>query len=258
MSLLLDALNKADQERKRNEATPGINSNHEQVTDASSHKKAIFITAVLVAGFMMLLAGIYWLGQRSATTVSAPAVEVSSAATASQNNSIKSSIETAKLTIAPNKTTIDRIASGSNTNTADEIDTSEENVASLYQQNIQSQTTNATLTINAPDIAPPAHPTPNQINEETPVSPRSITQFANLPDLHDLPSQILERIPSLNYSEHNYNINGGSVKINGTIHHAQDQLGAGVVIDKILEDGMILHVDNYSFKMRALNSWVNM
>jgi hypothetical protein len=79
-----------------------------------------------------------------------------------------------------------------------------------------------------------------------------------LPDLHDLPHQVLEKIPSLNYSEHNYNSSGGSVKINGNIYHANDQLASGLVIDKILEDGMILHVDNYSFKMHALNSWVNM
>ena len=91
-----------------------------------------------------------------------------------------------------------------------------------------------------------------------PAAPTSITQFANLPDLHDLPSQILVKIPSLNYSEHNFNNVGGSVKINGEIKHVNDQLAQGLVIDKILEDGMILHLDNYSFKMRALNSWVNM
>jgi hypothetical protein len=41
MSLLLDALNKADQERKRNEATPGINSNHENFSDLGSRNKSI-------------------------------------------------------------------------------------------------------------------------------------------------------------------------------------------------------------------------
>jgi len=258
MSLLLDALNKADQERKRNEATPGINSNHEQPIDANSHKKVIVITALLVTVFIILLVGIYWLGQRSATMVTTPAIATSTATTATQNSSINSSIQTEKLAAPSKKVTIDRATSNNNTKTVDEIDTSEENVASLYQQNIQTQTANATLTINAPDIDTQANSTPPQTNEQMPTTPSSITQFANLPDLHDLPNQVLEKIPSLNYSEHNYNINGGSVKINGTIHHANDQLGAGVVIDKILEDGMILHVDNYSFKMRALNSWVNM
>ncbi len=100
--------------------------------------------------------------------------------------------------------------------------------------------------------------TTTSTTEPTTGSPTSINQFANLPDLHDLPNQVLEKIPSLNYSEHNYNINGGSVKINGNIHHANDQLASGLVIDKILEDGMVLHMENYSFKMRALNSWVNM
>jgi hypothetical protein len=68
----------------------------------------------------------------------------------------------------------------------------------------------------------------------------------------------LQRIPSLGYSEHNYTPDGGSVKINGEVKQVNDQLPNGIVIDQILEDGMILHIDNYSFKMRAMNSWVNM
>ena len=49
-----------------------------------------------------------------------------------------------------------------------------------------------------------------------------------------------------------------SVKINGAILHADEQIANGIVIDEILEDGMTLHIDNHSFKMRAMNSWVNM
>ena len=86
----------------------------------------------------------------------------------------------------------------------------------------------------------------------------SLSQFANLPDIQDLPNSVLQRIPSLKYSEHNYNSNGGSVVINGIVRHANDQLIDGLVIDRILEDGMILHFENYSFKMRAMNTWVNM
>lgn len=256
MSLLLDALNKADRERKRNEAMPGINSNHEQVKDDPAHKKIILISLVLVAGFALLLASIYWLGQRSVTSATTREADNTSASTTrsspvTQSTEPKNANSSVSQKVAGEQS---KIAS-ENISTATEIDTSDENVASLYQQNIPAQT-NATLTINS-NIDAPINQAP-AASEQATLAPTSITQFANLPDLHDLPSQVLEKIPSLNYSEHNYNSNGGSVKINGSVHHANDQLGAGLVIDKILEDGMILHIDNYAFKMRALNSWVNM
>lgn len=265
MSLLLDALNKADQERKRNQATPGINSNHEQAIGHDLRNKSIIIIVIGVLGFAILLAAIYWLGQRSAistTTSTVTPVNTTASVTPAISQTQNSLAKKQSASTATQKP----IASSQ-----DDIDTSEENVASLYQQNAPAQNTNATLTISTPTTdttmnaltnqpahlpsveSPAAHATQQPL-----VAPTSITQFANLPDLHDLPSQILEKIPTLNYSEHNFNNVGGNVKINGTLYHVNDQLASGLVIDKILEDGMILHIDNYSFKMRALNSWVNM
>jgi len=248
MSLLLDALNKADQERKRNEATPGIDSNHENIIDHSARNKSLVIAALAI-GFVILLAAIYWLGQRSATTTPIATATNPSAKTAKSQQHASMAA----------KSSVANVSQESISSTANS-DTSEDSVASLYQQNAQAQNSNATLTISPPQTDSPATPTtePVTTTEQTTAAPTSITQFANLPDLHDLPSQVLEKIPSLNYSEHNYNSNGGSVKINGNIQHPNDQLAGGVVIDKILEDGMILHVGNYAFKMHALNSWINM
>jgi general secretion pathway protein B len=247
MSLLLDALNKADQERKRNEATPGINSNHENIHDHGARNKSIALIAAVIFGFAILLGAICWLGQRSAAPAATANPPTTSSAQAQQQKSVATS------TSAPAQEPITPVQ---------EVDASEDNVASLYQQNTQAQNPNATLTLSTPpaDVSVPV-PVPaitSADNEQPAAAPISINQFANLPDLHDLPAQVLEKIPSLNYSEHNYNNNGGSVKINGNIHHANEQLAGDVVIDKILEDGMILHVGNYAFKMRALNSWINM
>jgi general secretion pathway protein B len=239
MSLLLDALNKADQERKRNEATPGINSNHGHTGDHSNRTLSIAVIAAALIGFIILLAAIYWLGQRSSTAAPvAPATHTSAAPLASQAHNTSQSFHNKPSTAA----------APAPENSSQEAIKPEDDVASLYAQN----------TAPVPTATVPTT-TSNTGNTEAPLSvPTSITQFANLPDLHDLPSQILVKIPSLNYSEHNYNNIGGNVKINGEIKHINDQIAPGLVIDKILEDGMILHLDNYSFKMRALNSWVNM
>ena len=244
MSLLLDALNKADQERKRNEATPGINSNHGHAGDHNTRTLSITVIAAALIGFVILLAAIYWLGQRSSAT--APIATAANSATAPLASQVQNTSQTLH-----SKPPI--LAPPAPESSAQEAITSEDDVASLYAQNTQPPEQVAP----AP-VTEAAATNDNGITGVQPLTPTSITQFANLPDLHDLPSQILVKIPSLNYSEHNYNNIGGSVKINGEIKHANDQLASGLVIDKILEDGMILHVDNYSFKMRALNSWVNM
>ena len=245
MSLLLDALNKADQERKRNEATPGINSNHENVNDHGPRNKSILVLVSIVVGLALLFAAIYLLGQRSAT----PSAAVSTTSTAA-----KSSVASQQQKSLP-AAQVAPVTPQDATPPTEDIDTSEENVANLYQQNTPTQ-----IPVPSPvqTVPPTENSTIASTANEPAAAPKSITQFANLPDLHDLPSQVKEKIPSLNYNEHNYNNNGGSVKINGNIHHANDQLANGLVIDKILEDGMILHIDNYSFKMRALNSWINM
>ncbi|RYY75133.1 MAG: hypothetical protein EOO52_12595 [Gammaproteobacteria bacterium] len=258
MSLLLDALNKADQERKRNE-TPGISSNHEQRGDEDEPRRyPLGLIAAGVLGLVLLLALIYWLGQRSTTTAPVP------------NNTNPSTIATANTQkSAPPVET--KPVENTETQQADSANNPppapEENVADLYQQTTQVPPENASITISSPppeQVQPAPEPVPEPAPEPAPVtpenisSPKSITQFANLPELHDLPNNILEKVPTLNYSEHNYNVNGGSVKINGAILHVNEQIANGIVIDKILEDGMILHIDNYSFKMRAMNSWVNM
>lgn len=257
MSLLLDALNKADQERKRNEAAPGISSNHEQRDDHGPRNHSILLIIVIIVGLLILLAAIYWLGQRSTATqvVIAPAPISTASSTPKAVNNIGSK---KSVVSSDNKSGEPKTPQATPNTAANEIDTSDENVASLYQ-NTQVPESNAAVTISPPSQTPaqPAND-PAPVSAPDIASPISITQFANLPEIHDLPNNILERIPSLGYSEHNYNANGGSVKINGEIKHANDQLPSGIVIDKILEDGMILHIDNYSFKMRAMNSWVNM
>jgi general secretion pathway protein B len=255
MSLLLDALNKADQERKRNEATPGINSNHGHTGDHSTRTMSIAVIAAALIGFAILLAAIYWLGQRSTATATTTAGAISS--TPAKINTPQPAHKNPSVSAV-------QIPTGS----ALETNNAEEDVANLYAQNTQTPepvtsapvtetiaTNNNGNTEVLPSTALPSTVPPSTV---PPATPTSITQFANLPDLHDLPSQILVKIPSLNYSEHNYNNIGGNVKVNGEIKHINDQLAPGLVIDKILEDGMILHLDNYSFKMRALNSWVNM
>ena len=261
MSLLLDALNKADQERKRNGEKPNISSNHDGRTTHAPINMPNTILLVAV-GFLAVaaLVAVYWLGKHTQESTdnkrTAPIAQtekqISKTEAIAQGNSFIKKTETV--------TPVDDSQSDSGAN-------DDENIALLYQQQASdsvpipstkhieetSQRTQQTarIAINNADTHSAS------IAPHSPSS-MSITQFANLPDIQDLPNDILTIIPSLKYNEHNYNSNGGSVVINGLVKHANDQLAEGLFIDKILEDGMILHFQNYSFKMRAMNTWVNM
>jgi general secretion pathway protein B len=248
MSLLLDALNKADQERKRSDGPPSIDSRHDAYKAHDGSKTPTLIIVLSIgAVLIVLLAAVYWLGMHrqqpmpptpiAAPPQPAPLVPETQPGTANNNSQI---IDTKKNSDSKNI----------NNN---ESPSGEGDVANLYQQ--QTANNNAATNLH---VAPSVTTNAPDSQKSLSTSPTSINQFANLPELNDLPTDVLEKIPTLKYTEHNYNPNGGSVVINGTVKHVNDQLVNGVVIDKILIDGMILHTESYSFKMRALNTWFNM
>ncbi len=251
MSLLLDALNKADQERKRGDGPPSIDSHHDAAFRAQDHAKTPTLLIVLSVGvaLIILLLAVYWLGKNTqqpttSPTISTPQTIVQKAETNSTNGNQKDS--TTEKNNLTQKNDYTENTTAKNTNNI-EATSEEQGVATLYHQQMANNPAPSTTNSGA---------APSAAKDLT--SPTSINQFANLPELHDLPNNILEKIPTLKYTEHNYNQNGGSVVINGTVKHINDQLSNGVFIDKILIDGMILHFENYSFKMRALNTWINM
>jgi general secretion pathway protein B len=282
MSLLLDALNKADQERKRDQPSLGINSQHEHPSGHRARRLSLAIIAALAIALGALLAAIYWLGQRSAhaTPASSAAPITAAPATAPTRKTAAQTLPETPALSALDSTGAAADINGEAVDVYGEPVTinnefginSEQDVANLYEQNAQAEALALAATaeqlaaqnLHAENINTENISAENTTAEMLPTdsantaAPISIRQFANLPDLHDLPAELLAKIPSLNYSEHNYHPSGGYVKINGEIKHTNETLAHELVIDKILEDGMILHLNNYSFKMRALNSWVNM
>ncbi|MES2822989.1 MAG: general secretion pathway protein GspB [Pseudomonadota bacterium] len=242
MSLLLDALNKADQERKRSDGPPSIDSRHDAYKAHDGSKTPTLIIVLSIGTVLIvLLAAVYWLGMhRQQPTPTTPI------AAAPQSPVLPPQPDTAS-----NNTQIMGVEKDSDSKSISNIENPSGDVANLYHQ----QTANNPTATNS--NAAPSVPN-NSLEKPLSTSPTSINQFANLPELNDLPTDVLEKIPTLKYTEHNYNPNGGNVVINGVVKHVNDQLVNGVVIDKILVDGMILHTESYSFKMRALNTWFNM
>ena len=79
------------------------------------------------------------------------------------------------------------------------------------------------------------------------------------PMLEELSQAVRDDIPTLIYSQHDYRVNGGesSVLINRERRGVGDST-AGVRVREILPDSVVLGYRDTVFRLRALNSWVNL
>ncbi|NND67259.1 MAG: general secretion pathway protein GspB [Halioglobus sp.] len=80
------------------------------------------------------------------------------------------------------------------------------------------------------------------------------------PFLVDLSQQTKNAIPTILYQRHEYSSQAGrsSVTLNGKKVRVGGTPASGLEVDDILEDSVILSYRGTQFRLRALNSWVNL
>ena len=81
-------------------------------------------------------------------------------------------------------------------------------------------------------------------------------QDKRLGGIRSLPSRIQDELPSLRYTEHNPS--SGSVRINGKTLTVGSALSDDLILEEIRQDGVILRFKGYRFVLGAFSSWVNM
>tara|TARA_R110002110_G_scaffold77390_2_gene203508 strand:- start:49137 stop:50018 length:882 start_codon:yes stop_codon:yes gene_type:complete len=137
-------------------------------------------------------------------------------------------------------------------------------VAALYQQ--------TTAPEEAPEVAPEvAEASATVPASEEPVDIASLVTAAEqaledvrlaehpAPFLGDLSQQRKDAVPTLMYLQHDYRSDGGStVTINGQQARAGQTVGRGVTVEEVLPDSVVLSHAGQQFRLRALNSWVNL
>ena len=79
-----------------------------------------------------------------------------------------------------------------------------------------------------------------------------------VPLLENLSQQQKDRVPTIVYSDHVFAASDiASVELNGTRMLAGQQAG-GIEVVEILTDSVILRAGGSEFRLRALNTWVNL
>ena len=81
-----------------------------------------------------------------------------------------------------------------------------------------------------------------------------------VPFLGDLSQQTKDDIPTLYYQRHDYSsdTNLSSIVVNGTTVKAGESPLPGMKVEEILPDSVVLSYRGTQFRLRALNSWVNL
>ena len=80
--------------------------------------------------------------------------------------------------------------------------------------------------------------------------------MAAIRPLAQMPQQIQNSIPSLDFEQHIYASDGqGWVKVNGRDRYEGDYIGDNLVVEKILPQKVILSFQGETFSLPALTNW---
>lgn len=284
MSLILDALNRADNERKNQNAVPDLTTVHAAVLVKPEPEKRNALVWLLLALLIVALvfAAFLWFGRAGdahhtmpdtqVQVVTAPASAVallsiaaapSSIATGQASSAPADTRSIASVAaLAPEKTVSGVVPAIASSDVKDLYAPEEASVAPAVDANVNelyaAETVPESETVVDPFAAQAATAVPLAEVEREPA--RTFDSQVHIKDFNELPWNTKQQVPTISYQRHDYLAGGlSSVVINGQTVGVGNIVATGqfVVVD-ILADGVVLKQGNYTFKLRALNGWINM
>lgn len=253
MSLILDALRKADAERQSRERPAGLDT-QPAATETAGNQWRWGLVAVLLVVVSLALG--WWLR---------PVPEVAGTAPVAVD----------RIEPRPTRELAPPPGSEPAPETASEA-TSEPRLQKLYDRarpsagadRAETEATGTEAPPTTPDLETiaslyrqeaPAAPDDNSASPGADTGSADSSPAAAVGAIRDLPLSVQNRIPTLMYAAHDY-LEGSrpSVVFNGQRYYEGQTLERGLRLERIEEDGVIIRVDDHRFKLRALSSWVNM
>lgn len=284
MSLILDALNRSRQDVGD---IPGLDSQHQPGQDNSPGSNRGWLIALLLA-LAVIVFLLYERGDDSdpiapspQPVVSQPAIVPKQKAALPKKQAVMANKQQARPTLAdtvPPATTTQQAKQSPGQAPAKKAPDAE--VAALYAKKpapvVAPATPEPRPAPNAKRLEQPAAPLPASVVAET-VSEQPVDIEAMLsqaqgdlenarleehpaPFLSSLSQQTKDRIPTIFYERHDYSGKAGqsSVVLSGQTLKRGGRTSAGVHVDEILPDSVVLTHQGTQFRLRALNSWVNL
>ncbi len=265
MSLILDALNKADTERDTDE-TPSLNSDHDNLSERRSPELNPKIIYGLIAALIVLVCIVIALmlgGKDKTATNQIPVVSTNSTR---EINDSQPSPQPARLPsqqipsnpaqpnrysemkeklIAKQYDEAAKTTSEPPKSTSTKTTITDKKIASIYKKSAEI-TTKAKQKKKTPPKPTPAPKLP------------SLADYPTLDFIGDMPYAKQKAIPTLMYSDHSYSKDNATVILNKVTRRQGQQIADHLTLEAIVEDGIVLKYQGLRFKIGAYNSWINM
>ena len=275
MSLILDALNRADRERKNSQPTPDINTVHEVSYRAggTSLPKAWLIGGAVLVAVVILLVYLLLQARQQApeVTPSAPVAREVAEPPVAEPGARRVETPPAVAPVNPQEPPAragkpsEAVHSLYAEPSAPAVD---DKVNDLYKP-VEEPAVVESVPVQVPAVTSvslldkvPAETATKEIptaNKPGSGATRTYDAIQNAPDLRQLPWSVQQEIPSIIYSQHNFTGDGASnVVLNGQPRRVGNQVGGQLNLEEIYVDGILLRFREHRFKLRALNNWVNM
>ena len=275
MSLILDALNRSEAERRGAGEVPGLATEHFVGGDVDGTGRFSMSSTLpwIVLAFVITAAVSVWvlLADRESSEAP-PSVAKTDSAVDSANTVVSIQREDPAAIVMPAAAAtaavarpdpVPAIASPAPIQSAAADDEVSGDVAALYEQPAVVEV--------VPTVTATADPPVSQVGAERVDMEKILAQAQSeiedaslqahpAPFLADLSQQRKDQIPSIMYSVHNYSGRPGesTVVLNGRSTGEGVGLSGGIKVVEILPDSTVLEFQGEQFRLRALNSWVNL
>jgi general secretion pathway protein B len=273
MSLILDALNRAENERKNHDTVPDLNTMH-RARDFESKADgrhllwwvvgAVVATVAIIMALILLLRPVA-LSQPEQVTANQPPTAVEQQAPAVNANTpgqysvVNSAAQVAVPVVEPVPKAAAPTAAVESLYAAEDatpVKTVDSGVNELYAA--EAATTASETIVDPFSGAGTPTAVSTAVGQQAP--PRTYDSITNIPDFNSLPWNMRQRVPTISYARHNYLAGGvSSVVINNQTTGVGNIIGAGqFIVQEIYVDGVVLKHGDIVFKLRALTGWINM
>jgi hypothetical protein len=283
MSLILDAINKSEQKRPQVETVPSVGTMHDAGAAAKPSPWRRMLWPVITT-VLALLVLVLWLDPDSRTA--APVEEAASLPEQVAAPVLPEPVlpEPASLSATPAPEPIVRKVASSPASPAAEPSpgVGATDVASLYAPalavdgDVSAPVDSAAVEIEVVEVelgetaAVAPEPAPLDVEtialaaqkalEEQVAEPDDVVMVHAVPLISDLRQRTKDEIPSIFFSSHHWSTVASErvVTLNGQARREGAQIKPGLKLLEILEDSIVLDYRGTEFRLRALNSWVNL
>jgi len=255
MSLILDALNRSQRERDSGNKVPGIETQH---TPEPLQRSNVWAKLLPWAGLVAALCVIVWLLWRGDETREVPVSTV-----------IPPTVKTAPVPVPVPEVEPPTVKKVAAVVRQEKPMQQKSAVEDLYKNQVDEKSA-------APAVAkkPAEHVEEpvQQVNTEQTIDIEKMLAAAkaeaenvgltehSAPFLSELSQQTRDKVPTIYYTRHDYfgGSSGSTVTLNGEAVQAGARLPGSLSVEEILPDSVVLNYRGTQFRLRALNSWINL